>query len=80
MTITEESQAQRYVERTFRYRILGTGARLKANLPARWQPNYDFTGRTLCICDMFYIYDKMSEKGFANSCVFRNSQLLKLLI
>jgi len=60
MAITEGSQAQRYVERTFGYRISGTGALLKINLPVRWQPNDDFTGRTVCICATLFIYDKMS--------------------
>jgi hypothetical protein len=62
MTITEVSQAQRYVERTFRYRIFGTGAHLKTNLLAGWQPNDDFTGRTLCIYATLFIYDKISVK------------------
>jgi hypothetical protein len=64
MAITEVSQAHRYVERTFRYRILGTSVRLKANLPARWQPNDDFTGRNLLIYATLFIYDKMSVKVF----------------
>jgi len=62
MTITEGSQAQRYAERTFGYRISGTGTLLKTNLPVWWQPNGDFTGRTLCICATLFIYDKTSVK------------------
>lgn len=62
MTTTEGGQAQIYIERTFRYRILGTDARLKANLPVRWHPHDDFTGRTLCICATLLIYDKISVK------------------
>jgi len=80
MRTPEGSQAQRYVERTFTYRISGTGARLKKNLPVHWQTNDDFTGRTLCICAMFFIYYKMSLSNFHIPAFFQNIHLLKLLI